>query len=194
MGTSRVFIVDNIESLQTHLQAVVESTSAAKMKMKEQFFFNQRKLNLFSNTGSITSGKGDEDNVAESSAVSSTRVVNAFRLWSDDAGIPRGEIDVAMAMLSHRPLESFVAADLDGLGNLPISGRTKKAIVAFFSSSPKEGGGFITSQDRFVLADNNADGRAWNGIDDADSSETEELQTWNHAASKTYAFCSPHPE
>ena len=153
MGTSRVFIVDNVGSLQSHLEAVVDSTHPEKKAMKEQFFSNQRKLNLLPN---ISSSEQDNNNAVDS-AVPSTRLVDAFRSWADDAEIPRAEIDVAMTMLN-RPLEALVTADLDDLAMLPISDVTKGALVAFFSANPEEG--VPSHQIRSVPADSNADGRA----------------------------------
>mmetsp|Transcript_9950 Transcript_9950/g.19969 ORF Transcript_9950/g.19969 Transcript_9950/m.19969 type:complete len:182 (+) Transcript_9950:701-1246(+) len=149
MGTSRVFIVDNVGSLQTHLEAVCDSTYPEKKAMKEQFFTNQRKLNLLP-SASISSSEEDTDNAVDS-AVPSTRLVDAFRSWAEDAEIPGGEIDVAMTMLN-RPLEALVTADVDDLAMLPISDVTKEAIVAFFSANPDEG--------LSAPADSNADGRA----------------------------------
>ena len=134
MGSSRVFIVTNIELLHSHLEAVVDCIRPEKAAMKEQFFSNQRKRHLLDASSSPSDEQGG-GGVTES-VVPSKHVVDAFRRWSDDAVIPRGDIDVVMAMLS--PLEAFVAADMQALANLPVSETTKKAIVAFFSSKPAQ--------------------------------------------------------
>ena len=138
MGSSRIFLVTDVASLQSHLRTTIDSIRPDKTKMKEKFFAEQCRLNLLPPPPS--SASASSSSVAEvDNTVVAQRVADALRAWSDGVGIPRGEMDVVMGMLGS--LEAIVTADGGSLANVPVSDRTKQMIVAFFSSSPPALGG-----------------------------------------------------
>jgi len=135
MGSSRIFLVTGVASLQSHLRATIDSIRPDKIGMKEKFFAEQCRSNGLQPSSSSASSSGAEaplDN--KSGSAVAQRVADALRAWSDGAGIPRGEMDVVLGMLGS--LEAVVAADGRALAGVPVSDRTKRMIVAFFSSSP----------------------------------------------------------
>ena len=131
MGSSRIFLVTGVASLQSHLRATIDSIRPDKIGMKEKFFAEQCQSNGLQ-ASSSSGAEAPLDN--KSGSAVAQRVADALRAWSDGAGIPRGEMDVVLGMLGS--LEAVVAADGRALAGVPVSDRTKRMIVAFFSSSP----------------------------------------------------------
>ena len=135
MGSSRIFLVTDVASLQSHLRATIDSIRPDKIGMKEKFFAEQCRSNGLQPSSSSASSSGAEAPLdTKSGSAVAQRVADALRAWSDGAGIPRGEMDVVLGMLGS--LEAVVAADGRALATVPVSDRTKRMIVAFFSSSP----------------------------------------------------------
>lgn len=153
MGSSRIFLVTDVASLQSHLRTTIDSIRPDKLKMKEKFFAEQCRLNLvppppsksplYPSASAPASASSASSMVEVDNNVVAERVADALRAWSDGVGIPRGELDVVMGMLGS--LEAVVTADNRALANVPVSDWTKQMIVAFFSSpSPAfgvDGGG-----------------------------------------------------
>ena len=143
MGSSRIFLVTDVASLQSHLRTTIDSIRPDKLRMKEKFFAEQCRLNLLpppskTNLSPSSSASGSALEPSSSSSVeidnnvAAQRVADALRAWSDGVGIPRGEMDVVMSMLGS--LEAVVTAGASSLANVPVSNRSKQMIVAFFSS------------------------------------------------------------
>ena len=112
MGSSRIFLVTDVASLQSHLRSTIDSIRPDKIRMKENFFAQQCQSNglqpLSSSSASSSGAEAPLDNSKASRAVAQ-RVADALWAWSDGAGIPRGEMDVVLGMLGS--LEAVAAAD-----------------------------------------------------------------------------------
>ena len=112
MASSRIFLVTDVASLQSHLRSTIDSIRPDKIRMKENFFAQQCQSNglqpLSSSSASSSGAEAPLDNSKASRAVAQ-RVADALWAWSDGAGIPRGEMDVVLGMLGS--LEAVAAAD-----------------------------------------------------------------------------------
>jgi len=139
MGSSRIFLVTDVASLQSHLRTTIDSIRPAKLEMKEKFFAERCRLNLLPPPPKASPSSASAPASTSTSVVEvdrntvAQRVADALRMWSDGAGIPRGEMDVMMGMLGS--LEAVATADGGALGRVPVSDRTKQMVVGFFSST-----------------------------------------------------------